>query len=87
MIHFSNGKRIGIDTKYSSKNFYTGRISEQILTGIANAIHSAEINEFHFLSNVKFSNAHKRTLAKVLLEQSLPPKAINFHENFWPDNF
>lgn len=85
MIHFHSGKRIGVDTKYSSNNNnYNGRISEQVLTGIANAIHTGEINEFHFISNAKFTNKHKKTLSDVLTVHGLPITAINFHENFWP---
>ncbi len=84
MIHFSSGKRIGIDTKYSSKDVYTGRITEKILNGIANAIESLEISEFHYISNVRFSAAHKKTLANFLKARNLPSTVINFHEDLWP---
>lgn len=84
MVHFASGKRIGIDSKYSSRQSYTGRISEQVLTGIANAIHAGEIDEFHFISNVKFTKTHKNALARVLATRNLPSTAINFHEGLWP---
>ncbi len=86
MIHFKTGRRIGIDTKFSIAKIYSGRISENVLTGICNAVQNKEIDEFHFISNVKFSSSLKKLSNKILLSKSLDLTKISFHENCWPTN-
>lgn len=86
MVHFTSGKRIGIDTKFSSRATYSGHISKNVLTGICNAIHNKEIDEFHFMSNAKFSSSQKKISDEITFGMALHQAAISFHENFWPTN-
>lgn len=86
MVHFKSGKRIGIDAKFSSRARYPGHISKNVLTGICNAIHNKEIDEFHFMSNAKFSSSQKKMSDGIIRDMALHQTAISFHENFWPTN-
>jgi hypothetical protein len=74
------GKEIGVDFKHS---IGTASITRQQLEGVAVALKTGEVDEWHFVSNTRFSGSVKKDLQEINkdLEDDNKP-VIQLHQNF-----
>jgi len=87
--HFlSDTKYIGVDFKHSrSGGTYSGEIETEQLKGIKVAIKTGQIDEFHFVTNGRFSQSVKDHVAELndeLLDAGLSENFIALHEKVRP---
>lgn len=79
------GKNIGVDFKHAlDSGTYSGMISDSQIAGIRVALQTGEIQEFHFVTNGKFSSSVRQAIEQANHELSaagVTDRLILYHEN------